>query len=267
MALRSSGKVAVISSEEDEAPYWFGDSGSYVVVFDPLDGSQDFDELTPTGTMFSIYYRLREADHLPLGQKAAINVMQRGERLVAAGYGIYSSATMLCFSVGTGLHGFTLDSDVGEFVLTHPDIRIPERGNVYSINDGRYFDWPAGLRHYVDTIRQGRGQNSRRYSAKYISSLVADLHRTILYGGICMNPRAHLNLVHEANALSFLVENGGGRAIDGRRRILEIQPTHLHQRLALFLGSRADISELESYGDVQQVININSEYDDDDYFD
>lgn len=137
-------------------------------------------------------------------------------------------------------------------------------GNVYSVNDGRYFDWPPGLRHYVDSIRQGRGQNPRRYSAKYISSLVADLHRTILYGGIAMNPRAHLLLVHEANALSFLVENGGGRAIDGRRRILEIQPTHLHLRMPLFLGSRADVSELESYGDVQQVININREYDDDD---
>jgi fructose-1,6-bisphosphatase I len=128
MALRSSGKVSAISSEEDDAPTWFGDGGPFVVVFDPLDGSQGFDELTPTGTMFSIYYRLREADHLPLGQKAAINVMQRGERLVAAGYTIYSSATMMCFSVGTGLHGFTLDSEVGEFVLTHPDIRIPERG-------------------------------------------------------------------------------------------------------------------------------------------
>jgi len=149
------------------------------------------------------------------------------------------------------------------------DISVVFSGNVYSINDGRYFDWPEGLRQYVDTIRQGRGQNARRYSAKYISSLVADLHRTILHGGIAMNPRAHLHLVHEANALSFLVENGGGRAIDGRRRILEIQPTHLHQRLSLFLGSRADVSELETYGEVQQVINIHREYDDDedDYFD
>jgi fructose-1,6-bisphosphatase I len=129
MALRSSGKVAAVSSEEDDAPTWFGE-GPFIVVFDPLDGSKDYDELTPTGTMFSIYYRLREADHLPLGQKAAINVMQRGERLMAAGYTVYSSATMMCFSVGTGLHGFTLDNEVGEFVLTHPDIRIPERGDL-----------------------------------------------------------------------------------------------------------------------------------------
>jgi fructose-1,6-bisphosphatase I len=130
------------------------------------------------------------------------------------------------------------------------------------VNDGRYFEWPPGLREYVDTIRQGRGQNPRRYSAKHISSLVPDLHRTILYGGIAMNPRAQLRLVHEANALSFLVENAGGRAIDGRRRILEIQPTHLHQRLPLFLGSRADVSEVESYGDIQQVIQINPVYGD-----
>ncbi|CAK9857796.1 unnamed protein product [Sphagnum jensenii] len=263
MALRSSGQVAAISSQEDDAPTWFGD-GPYIVVFDPLDGSRDFDDHTPTGTIFGIYHRILEADHLPLGQKAAINVMQRGERLVAAGYALYSSATMLCISVGSGLYGFSLDNEVGEFVLTHPDIRIPERGHIYSINDGRYFDWPPGLQHYVDTIRQGRGQNPRRYSARYIASLTADLHRTILYGGIAMNPRSQLQLVHEANSLSFLVEQGGGRAIDGRRRILEIQPTHLHQRLSLFLGSRADVSELEAYGDVQQVINIHPEYDDDD---
>ncbi len=145
-----------------------------------------------------------------------------------------------------------------------PTTKFMYAGHIYSINDGRYFDWPPGLQHYVDTIRQGRGQNPRRYSARYIASLTADLHRTILYGGIAMNPRSQLQLVHEANSLSFLVEQGGGRAIDGRRRILEIQPTHLHQRLSLFLGSRADVSELEAYGDVQQVINIHPEYDDDD---
>ncbi len=127
MALRSSGQVAAISSQEDDAPTWFGD-GPYIVVFDPLDGSRDFDDHTPTGTIFGIYHRILEADHLPLGQKAAINVMQRGERLVAAGYALYSSATMLCISVGSGLYGFSLDNEVGEFVLTHPDIRIPERG-------------------------------------------------------------------------------------------------------------------------------------------
>nr|PNR28320.1 hypothetical protein PHYPA_028912 [Physcomitrium patens] len=266
LALRNSGKVAAISSEEDEAPIWFGD-GPYIVVFDSLDGFEDFDELTPTSTMFSIYHRIHEADHLLLEQKATINVMQRGDRLVAAGYTIYSSSTMMCFSLRTGLHGFTLDHDVGEFVLTHPDIQIPERGNVYSVDDGRYFDWPPGLRHYVDNIRQGQGQSSQRYSARHVSSLVADLHRTILFGGIVMNPRTQLHLIHEANAVSFLVENGGGQAIDGRRRILEIQPTHLHQRMPLFLGSSADVSELEAYGDIQEVFDPNSESDDDGYLD
>lgn len=137
-------------------------------------------------------------------------------------------------------------------------------GHIYSVNDGRYFDWPLGLRHYVDSVRQGRGQNRRRYSSRYMASLAADLHRTILYGGIIMNPSSQLQLVHEVNSVSFLVEQGGGRAIDGRRRILEIQPTHLHQRLSLFVGSRGDVSELEAYGDVQQVINIHPDYDDDD---
>ncbi|CAK9227276.1 unnamed protein product [Sphagnum troendelagicum] len=264
-ALRSSGKVAAMSSEADDAPTWFGDDGPYVVVFDPLNGSPEFDHhTTPTSTIFGVYHRILEADHLPLGQKATINVMQRGERLVAAGYALYSSATILCISVGSGLYCFALDTELGEFVLTHPDIRIPERGHIYSVNDGRYFDWPLGLRHYVDSVRQGRGQNRRRYSSCYMASLAADLHRTILYGGIIMNPSSQLQLVHEVNSVSFLVEQGGGRAIDGRRRILEIQPTHLHQRLSLFVGSRGDVSELEAYGDVQQVINIHPDYDDDD---
>lgn len=128
-------------------------------------------------------------------------------------------------------------------------------GQIYSVNDARYFDWPNGLRRYIDNVRQGRGQTRKQYSARYICSLVADLHRTILYGGIAMNPRSHLRLVYEANPLSYLVEQGGGRGTDGSRRILEISPYELHQRLPLFLGSAADVAELVSYGDVQQIKN------------
>jgi fructose-1,6-bisphosphatase I len=162
---------------------------------------------------------------------------------------------MLCISVGSGTHGFTLDRSTGEFVLTHPSIIIPSRGQIYSVNDARYFDWPEGLKKYIDTIRQGKGENPKKYSARYICSLVADFHRTLLYGGIAMNPRDHLRLVYEANPLSFLVEQAGGSGSDGKRRILEIQPAKLHQRLPLFLGSSADISELEGYGDIQQLVN------------
>ncbi|KAL9264975.1 Fructose-1,6-bisphosphatase, chloroplastic-like protein [Drosera capensis] len=254
-SLRNSGKVAVVASEEDDAPVWLTDDGPFVVVVDPLDGSRNIDASIPTGTIFGVYNRLVEADILPREEKAFINSLQSGSRLVAAGYVLYSSATIFCVSFGTGTHAFTLDHSTGEFVLTHPSIRIPPRGQIYSVNDARYFDWPEGLRKYIDTVRQGKGKYPKKYSARYICSLVADFHRTLLYGGVAMNPRDHLRLVYEAHPLSFLAEQAGGKGSDGRSRILSIQPVKLHQRLPLFLGSPDDIDELESYGDVQQKVN------------
>nr|POF06833.1 fructose-1,6-bisphosphatase, chloroplastic [Quercus suber] len=254
-SLRSSGKVAVMASEEDDAPIWLTDDGPFVVVTDPLDGSRNIDASIPTGTIFGIYNRLVEVDHLPKEEKALLNSLQAGARLVAAGYVLYSSATILCTSFGSGTHAFTLDHSTGDFILTHPSIKIPPRGQIYSVNDARYFDWPEGLRQYIDTVRQGKGRYPKKYSARYICSLVADLHRTLMYGGVAMNPRDHLRLVYEANPLSFLVEQAGGRGSDGKSRILSIQPVKLHQRLPLFLGSLEDMEELESYGDVQQRVN------------
>ncbi|XP_062082634.1 fructose-1,6-bisphosphatase, chloroplastic [Humulus lupulus] len=254
-SLRKSGKVAVMASEEDDAPIWISDDGPFVVVTDPLDGSRNIDASIPTGTIFGIYKRLVELDHIPREEKAILNSLQSGTRLVAAGYVLYSSATIFCTSFGSGTHAFTLDHSTGDFILTHPSIKIPPRGQIYSVNDARYFDWPEGLRKYIDTVRQGKGKYPKKYSARYICSLVADLHRTLLYGGIAMNPRDHLRLVYEANPLSFLVEQAGGRGSDGKHRILSIQPVKLHQRLPLFLGSPEDIEELESYGDVQQKVN------------
>lgn len=250
-ALRSSGKVAAIASEKDDRPVWLG-GGPYVVVFDPLDGSRNLDATVPTGTIFGIYRRLPEADHLPTDEKAFANVMQRGERLVAAGYVLYSSSTIMAISVGSGLHGFTLDYTIGEFAYSHHDIRIPERGQIYSVNEAKYFAWPVGLRRYIDNVRQGKGQTRKQYSARFIGSFVADLHRTIMYGGIAMNPRSHSRLLYEANPLSYLVEQAGGRGTDGKRRILEINPIEIHQKLPLFLGSAADVAELVSFGDIQQ---------------
>ncbi|KAF6160626.1 hypothetical protein GIB67_019566 [Kingdonia uniflora] len=254
-SLRSSGKVAVMASEEDEVPIWITDNAPFVVVTDPLDGSRNIDASIPTGTIFGIYKRLVEIDHLPVEEKSQLNSLQSGTKLIAAGYVLYSSATILCVSFGLGTHAFTLDRTTGDFVLTHPGIKVPPRGQIYSVNDARYFDWPEGLRRYIDTIRQGKGRNSKKYSARYICSLVADFHRTLMYGGVAMNPRDHLRLVYEANPLSFLVEQAGGRGSDGKSRILSIQPVKLHQRLPLFLGGLEDIEELESYGDVQQKIN------------
>ncbi|KAK9073967.1 hypothetical protein SSX86_006561 [Deinandra increscens subsp. villosa] len=253
--LTHSGKVAVMASEEDDVPVWITDDGPFVVVTDPLDGSRNIDASIPTGTIFGIYNRLIEIDGLPVEEKALLNSLQSGNRLVAAGYVLYSSATILCTSFGSGAHAFTLDRSTGDFVLTHPNITILSRGQIYSVNDARYFDWPEGLRRYIDTIRQGKGKFPKKYSARYICSLVADFHRTLMYGGVAMNPRDHLRLVYEANPLSFLAEQAGGKGSDGKNRILSIQPTKLHQRLPLFLGSPDDIDELESYGDVQQTVN------------
>ncbi|KAG6741447.1 hypothetical protein POTOM_054707 [Populus tomentosa] len=254
-SLKNSGKVAVMASEEDDAPVWINDDGRFVVVTDPLDGSRNIDASIPTGTIFGIYRRLVELDHLPQEEKATLNSLQSGAKLVAAGYVLYSSATILCTSFGSGTHAFTLDHSTGDFIQTHIDIKIPPRGQIYSVNDARYFDWPEGLRRYIDTVRQGKGRYPKKYSARYICSLVADFHRTLLYGGVAMNPRDHLRLVYEANPLSFLVEQAGGRGSDGKSRILSMQPVKLHQRLPLFLGSLEDIKELESYGDVQQKVN------------
>ncbi|KAI3702233.1 hypothetical protein L6452_27962 [Arctium lappa] len=254
-SLRNSGKVAVMASEEDDAPVWIADNAPFVVVTDPLDGSRNIDASIPTGTIFGIYNRLIELDSLPVEEKAMLNSLQSGSRLIAAGYVLYSSATIICTTFGSGSHAFTLDHSTGDFVLTHPNIKIPPRGQIYSVNDARYFDWPEGLRRYIDTIRQGKGKFPKKYSARYICSLVADLHRTLMYGGVAMNPRDHLRLVYEANPLSFVVEQAGGKGSDGKNRILSIQPVKLHQRLPLFLGSPDDIEELESYGDVQQTVN------------
>lgn len=245
-------------------------------MFDPLDGSRNLDVAIPTGTIFGFY----DGAEAPQGVAGAAAddaddndggggpldalALQPGSRLVAAGYALYSSATVLALTVGGGrLAMFHLDPSSspssgggggggGEWVLVDGDVRIPRRGQIYSLNDARQFDWPAGLRRYVDAVRRGEGETGKQYSARYVCSLVADLHRTILQGGWCGNPRPHLRLVYEGNPLAMVVEQAGGRASDGARRVLGIEPEALHQRLPLFMGSEDDVAELESYGDVQQ---------------
>ncbi|TYH37125.1 hypothetical protein ES332_D12G018600v1 [Gossypium tomentosum] len=232
-SLRNSGKVSVMASEEDDAPTWINDDGPFVVVLDPLDGSRNIDASIPTGTIFGVYNRLTELDNQPTEEKALLNSLQSGRKLVAAGY-----ISDICFT---------------NSMVSYLDFLTD--GQIYSVNDARYFDWPEGLRQYIDTVRQGKGKFPKKYSARYICSLVADFHRTVLYGGIAMNPRDHLRLVYEANPLSYLAEQAGGKGSDGKSRILSIQPVKLHQKLPLFLGSLEDIDELESYGDVQQKVN------------
>jgi len=250
--LAATGLVAVMASEEDDDVIELSavngsGGGRYAVVFDPLDGSRNIECSIPTGTIFGIYC-------VPGGAGGEEAALQAGSQLVASGYALYSSATMVVATLGGGrAAAFTLDATTGDFLATHPTLRVPPRGQIYSLNDARYWDWPEGLQRYIDDVRQGRGQNPKQYSARYVCSLVADLHRTIVYGGWCGNPRSHLRLVYEAAPLAFLVEHAGGSASDGVRRILDIKPTALHQRLPLFLGSRDDIAELCSYGDVQQT--------------
>lgn len=248
--LSSNPSIVVLASEEDDTAITCGSSssssGGYAVVFDPLDGSRNIDAAIPTGTIFGVY-------RVEAGMNPQAAALQPGSKLVAAGYALYSSATMLVISAGQGTHSFTLDPLLGEFMLTHPDITIPKRGQIYSVNDARYFDWPKGLQQYIDTVRQGKGQSKKQYSARYICSLVGDFHRTLLYGGVCMNPRCHLRLVYEANPLALLCKQAGGTATDGKVDILGIAPAKLHQRLPLFMGSPEDMAELMSYDNVQQL--------------
>ncbi|GAQ82255.1 Fructose-1,6-bisphosphatase [Klebsormidium nitens] len=254
-ALLRTGCVAVLASEEDEEPVVGSEGGKFVVAFDPLDGSRNIDAGIPTGTIFGIHRVKPSCAAASSPEWCQEQALQPGRDLLAAGYALYSSATMLVISVGHGAHGFTLNRRLGEWVLTHPDMKVPRRGQIYSLNDARYFDWPAGLQRYIDTVRQGKGQSGKQYSARYVCSLVADLHRTLLYGGWAGNPRSHLRLLYEANPLSFVAEQAGGKGSDGKRDILDIVPSALHQRLPFFVGSVEDIEELVGYGDVQQGKN------------
>ncbi|GJP37793.1 hypothetical protein CLOM_g22202 [Closterium sp. NIES-68] len=256
--LTSSRLVSVAASEEDNDVIELTAGAPYAAVFDPLDGSRNIDAGIPTGTIWGLYRSLPPAPAVAAATAAspAAAVLQPGRALVASGYVLYSSAVVAVLTVGRGVHAFTLDETTGEWLLTARDMRIPKRGQIYSVNDARYFDWPAGLRAYIDAIRQGKGQSGKKYSARYICSLVGDFHRTLLYGGVAMNPRSHLRLLYEANPLAFLAEQAGGKGSDGKRSILDIEPSgKLHERLPLFLGSPEDIDELVGYGDVQQVVN------------
>ena len=245
--LIASGKVSVIATEEDDKPIICDRNAPFVVVHDPLDGSSNIEAGIPVGTIIGVYMNLHPDD-------PDANAMQMGKDLKAACYALYSSSTQLVVSwKGGKTHCFTLDSDSGDFVLTHRNMRMPLTGASYSVNDGRYADWPRGLQQYIDTIRKGEGRTRRVYRPCYICSLIADVQYTFFHGGIAMNPRRHLRLVYEANPLALIVENAGGRASDGVNRILEIQPEKLHHRLPLFLGSAEDMAELESYGDIQQL--------------
>jgi fructose-1,6-bisphosphatase I len=246
--LGSRGNVAVMASEENEEPIVVErdrQHGKYAVVFDPLDGSSNIDVNVSVGTIFSIF----RCHPDPTGQRAPLaDVLQPGNRQLAAGYVVYGSSTMLVYTTGNGVTGFTLDPSIGAFVISHENIRMPAQGNLYSVNEANADSFPEGYRRFLAQLRTGVG--GRTYSSRYIGSLVADFHRTLLKGGIFLYPptkqygKGKLRLMYEANPIALLARAAGGRATDGKQDILEVQPTDLHQRTPLVVGSRAEMDLL-----------------------
>ncbi len=247
--MERSGALCAMASEENAdlipVPRQFT-KGDYILIFDPLDGSSNIDVNINVGTIFSILRRTS-----PREENATLaDVLQPGHQQVAAGYVLYGPSTMLVYTTGHGVHGFTLDPSVGEFLLSHPDITIPKGGNIYSVNEGNQFYWNEATVATVAGFKSKDNPGKTPYSHRYVGSLVADFHRTLMYGGIFMypldyktpaKPRGKLRLMCEASPIAFLAEQAGGVASDGRGRILDIVPQELHQRVPLFVGAREDV--------------------------
>ena len=254
--LGNRGNVGLLASEENEEPVVVlecPDEGEYIVVFDPLDGSSNLDVNVSVGTIFSIYKRTAQN-----GLSTDQEVLQPGRDQIAAGYVLYSSSTMLVYSTGRGVHGFTLDPTIGTFVLTHPDMRMPERGWTYSVNESYADGFPPYCRRFLHWLKSG--EDNTAYRSRYIGSLVADFHRTLLLGGIFMYPptstypEGKLRLAYEGNPIALLAEQAGGLATDGHGRILDIEPTALHQRVPLFVGSQLEMQKLHAF--IEQPLKV-----------
>lgn len=246
-----SGLVCTLVSEEMERPKHLEENcsqGKYILFFDPLDGSSNIDVNGTIGTIFSIHHRMNGKAH---GTEK--EWLRPGSDQVAAGYVIYGPGTMLVYTAGNGVHGFTLDPSIGEFLLSHENIRIPTRGKTYSINEGNYPVWQPHTRSLIDYLKEKDPAAGRPYSSRYVGALVADFHRTLLQGGIFLypgdtkNPQGKLRLLYEAAPLAFVAEQAGGRAGTGAERILDIHPTGLHERVPLLIGSPEDVALAEEF--------------------
>lgn len=219
----------------------------YVVLIDPLDGSSNIDVNVSVGTIFSIYRRVTEPG-TPVQPK---DFLQKGVNQIAAGYVIYGSSTMIVYTTGNGVNGFTLDPSLGTYYLSHPNIKFPTKGKIYSINEGNYVKFPQGVKDYLKYCQ--KEEDDRPYTSRYIGSLVADFHRNMLKGGIYIypstsqSPQGKLRLLYECNPMAFLAEQAGGKASDGFKRIMEIEPTELHQRVPFFCGSAAMVTKAEEF--------------------
>jgi fructose-1,6-bisphosphatase I len=251
--LKHGISCAGIGSEELDDIVIFDDEVSnnskYVVLFDPLDGSGNIDVNVSIGTIFGVYRRVSE----PGKPCTMADFLQPGVKQVAAGYVIYGSSTMLVYATRRGVNGFTLDQSIGEFCLSHPDIQCPEFGKIYSVNHGNFFKYAEGVKQYITICQKKDNTNGGPYTQRYIGSMVADVHRNLLKGGIFTypgtidKPGGKLRLQYECNPFAFIVEVAGGKATDGKQRILDIIPTELHQRSPLFIGSKGMMEELETY--------------------
>lgn len=254
-AMDHGGHLCCMASEECEnliqIPSRF-DKGDYVLVFDPLDGSSNIDKNVSIGTIFAILKRVTEGG----GDGTLEDALQPGVRQVAAGYCIFGSSTMLVYTTGSGVHGFTLDPSVGEFLLSHENIQCPEKGKIYSINEGNSLFWDEGTKEFINFLKQKDDQTDRPYSHRYIGSLVADFHRNLLAGGVFIyptdyknprKPKPKLRLLYEAAPLAFIAEQAGGKASTGDKRIMELKPKSLHERVPLVIGSRWEVEKYEEF--------------------
>lgn len=252
-ALITREEVAGFASEEEENFVAFdterGRNAKYVILTDPLDGSSNIDVNVAVGTIFSIYRRVS-----PIGTPVTLeDFLQPGHKQVAAGYIVYGSSTMLVYTTGNGVNGFTYDPSLGVFCLSHENIQIPTNGKIYSINEGQYLKFPMGVKKYIKYCQEKDKSTDRPYTSRYIGSLVSDFHRNMLKGGIYIYPSAttypkgKLRLLYEGNPMAFLAEQAGGIASDGKDRILDIQPKELHERVPLFVGSREMVRKAEEF--------------------
>ncbi|MGR5067994.1 MULTISPECIES: class 1 fructose-bisphosphatase [Vibrio] len=252
-ALEARDQVCGVASEEEDEAVAFNrelnQNAKYVVLMDPLDGSSNIDVNVSVGTIFSIYRRVS-----PIGTPATEeDFLQPGHKQVAAGYVIYGSSTMLVYTTGNGVNGFTYDPSIGSFCLSHENMMIPEDGQIYSINEGNYIRFPVGVKKYIKYCQENEPEDGRPYTSRYIGSLVADFHRNLLKGGIYLypstqsHPQGKLRLLYECNPMAFLIEQAGGIASDGVNRILDLQPTELHQRVPFFVGSKNMVRKVEEF--------------------
>lgn len=264
-ALTCGGECCIVATEEEEdfvpidSPV--SKNAKYIVCIDPLDGSSNIDVNVAVGTIFSIYRR-KSVD----GMATISDVLQKGTDQVAAGYVIYGSSTMLVYTTGKGVNGFTLDPSIGEFCLSHPDMKVPPAGKIYSINEGYYVHFPDGVKKFIKYAQVEDEATNRPYTSRYIGSMVADIHRNLIKGGIYMypttssSPNGKLRLLYECNPMAFIIEQAGGVASDGFRRILDIEPTELHQRVAIFIGSEEMVRMVEGFmaGEAGAAVRTNT---------